>query len=300
MRARDILSHNQGFEPKVTIIIPVFNKASFLNDCLESVRKQSFKAVETICVDDCSTDESRSIILKYARLDPRVVLAQTPYNMGPGPARNLGMARATAQFVLFLDADDLLPPDALEILYDLARSTGSQLVRGSLANCSAGIEGTWVSEDQKMPDRRSFQLRDEPKLWLPYFFHCYLYSREFLLKNGIIFPALREGEDPVFLASCLVKVSSISTTSQITYIYRRDGSAGHRRDTLQHLRDFITHVELIKSLYFQSDHEVSWLEGCKDLYLEDVFLLMKKIQLDDEERKVILERIQKIWPLFQR
>ncbi|MES2943618.1 MAG: glycosyltransferase family 2 protein, partial [Pseudomonadota bacterium] len=113
--------------PFVSVVIPVFNKAPFIRECLQSVSGQSLASIEVICVDDCSTDESASIVLDYANTDSRVLLLRMKANGGPGAARNLGMSRATGRFIFFLDADDLLPENALQILYELAVASNSDL-----------------------------------------------------------------------------------------------------------------------------------------------------------------------------
>jgi glycosyltransferase involved in cell wall biosynthesis len=283
--------------PEISVLIPVFNKASYLDACLKSVLEQSLKALEIICIDDCSTDESLAIARRHAADDPRVVVVQTAVNSGPGVARNAGLERARGKYVSFLDADDLLPADALATLHELAVSTGSQLTKGTLGNCSAKRNGIWLSDEPKVGERRSLRLRDEPALWIPYFFVCYLYSRQFLAENRIKFPLLRAGEDPVFLTRCLTKARTISATSAITYIYRRDGSTGQRRVTPQHLKDFVAHAALVKDLYQKSGNAPCWSQGCEQFYLENVRLLMSQVRLDAAQRQSVVSQMRNIWPL---
>jgi glycosyltransferase involved in cell wall biosynthesis len=285
-----------GYAPAVSVVVPIFNKARFLRASLDSVRQQSLQSLEIICVDDCSSDHSFDIARQCSLNDPRIVLLQTPVNSGPGVARNLGLAKARGEFIFFLDADDLLPEDALKTLHDLAVSTRSQLTKGSMGNFAAGRDGIWLSEEAKALDRCSFRLVDEPTIWLPYFFVCYLFSRRFLLENRIVFPVLRAGEDPVFLARCLVKATCISATSAITYLYRRDGSAAQRRDTPDHLQDFVAHAALVKQVYQRSGHGRCWYDGCESFYLDDVRLLMKQVGLDEMQRQTVLRSMQEIWP----
>lgn len=292
---REYLASGHGFEPKVTIIIPVFNKAQFLADCLDSVCRQTFSSIEVLCIDDCSTDGSQEILQQYACSDRRIAVFQSPCNIGPGPARNLGIERASAPFIMFLDADDLLPPDAVEILYGLAVQTQSDLVRGSLGYCSQGV-ALYVSECQRMVNRNRFSFLEEPRLWSPYFFQTFIYSSEFLVKHKISFPSLRAGEDPVFLAECLTRAESISTSSHVTYIYRTDGSASQPRTSPCHVKDFITSVELIRGQYAKSGYIECWLSGCERFYCDEVRAVVKRSGVDNAQLKSILGPL---WAIYE-
>lgn len=98
--------------PKLSLIIPVCNKAPFLRRCLDSVAKQMRDDVEVIVIDDCSTDGSDKIILEYSEFN-RIYLLD---NGGVSAARNEGLEYAKGKAVAFLDADDALLPYALDNL----------------------------------------------------------------------------------------------------------------------------------------------------------------------------------------
>ncbi|MFC4817358.1 glycosyltransferase family 2 protein [Flavobacterium sp. GCM10023249] len=102
--------------PIISIIIPSYNKASFIKDTLQSVLNQSYLNWECIIIDDGSTDDSELIIKDFANSDPRFVFLPKDIKLpkGPSSSRNLGIQKAKGEFVLFLDADDLLSSDCLE------------------------------------------------------------------------------------------------------------------------------------------------------------------------------------------
>ena len=98
-----------------SIIIPVYNVEAYLQDCLESVLRQSFPDWEAICVNDGSTDVSLAILEEYAAKDSRFrIFSQV--NGGLSSARNAGLKVAKGNYVLFLDSDDWLEKNALEVL----------------------------------------------------------------------------------------------------------------------------------------------------------------------------------------
>ncbi|MDR1998254.1 MAG: glycosyltransferase [Candidatus Margulisbacteria bacterium] len=105
--------------PKVSVILPVCNTEKYLRSCLESVLAQTLKNFECICVDDGSTDCSAQILADYAEKDRRIkIISQA--NTGPGGARNTGLKLAAGEYIFFLDSDDFLRQDALELSYDNA------------------------------------------------------------------------------------------------------------------------------------------------------------------------------------
>ncbi len=116
--------------PKVTVIIPVFNTEKYLKQCLESVLCQSLKEIQVIVIDDASPDACSSIIEEYARRDGRVQHLTHSENRGVSATRNTGLDAAKAEFVFFLDSDDLIPPESLKNLYETAVSDSAEIVRG--------------------------------------------------------------------------------------------------------------------------------------------------------------------------
>lgn len=110
--------------PTFSILIAVYNAAPWLDACLHSLSKQTCGDFEALCVDDCSTDESRVVLQEWCAADSRFKAWRTPTNSGQGAARNLALEHATGRYTLFLDADDTLAPDALALLRDAFESRG--------------------------------------------------------------------------------------------------------------------------------------------------------------------------------
>ena len=103
--------------PEISIIIPVYNSALYLEQCLDSVIAQTYKNIEIICIDDGSSDNSLSILLNYAKKDSRISII-TQKNMYAGIARNAGISIARGKYFLFLDSDDFIEAFTLEKMYN--------------------------------------------------------------------------------------------------------------------------------------------------------------------------------------
>ena len=110
----------------VSIIVPVYNVKPYLEKCLSSIRFQTCQDFEVLLVDDGSTDGSVDICRSYVALDSRFRLLEQA-NAGASAARNLGMTQAAGRYLQFVDGDDWLPTDSVEILLHTAESTGADL-----------------------------------------------------------------------------------------------------------------------------------------------------------------------------
>lgn len=111
----------------ISIIVPVYNAAGFLEQCLEALINQTYPSLEIILVDDASTDESLSICRTYAARDPRIVLIQNDKNSGQGACRNSGLKTAKGAYIGFADSDDVPDLNQFERLHALIRETDSDI-----------------------------------------------------------------------------------------------------------------------------------------------------------------------------
>lgn len=113
---------------KISVIMPVYNAEKYLATSVGSVLAQTFRDFELICFNDASTDSSLEILRSYEHADGRVKVIDSPVNLRQGGGRNRALEMASGQFVMFLDADDALSPDALFLCMDTAERTGADMV----------------------------------------------------------------------------------------------------------------------------------------------------------------------------
>jgi glycosyltransferase involved in cell wall biosynthesis len=122
------------FQPYISIIIPAYNAAAWISDALESCVRQRHNSCEIIVVDDGSTDDTYSVATRCACANADFVHILRTANKGASAARNIGRTVAKGEYVLFLDADDILANGALEALGSIAAQTGADAVFGSHSN----------------------------------------------------------------------------------------------------------------------------------------------------------------------
>ena len=106
------------FQIRLSFILPCFNVSSYIGACLDSLLSQDIphEEYEIVCVNDCSTDNTRDIILNYQKNYPNIRLVDHAVNSKSGPSRNTGLENARGRYVWFVDADDMIKPGALSYL----------------------------------------------------------------------------------------------------------------------------------------------------------------------------------------
>ena len=107
--------------PFFSIIIPIYNVEEYLPACLDSVIYQSFKEIEIILINDGSTDKSTEIAREYAKKDSRILLIEQE-NQGLSIARNIGLKRASGDYIIFVDSDDFISINMCEKVYEILKT----------------------------------------------------------------------------------------------------------------------------------------------------------------------------------
>ncbi|MFJ8491510.1 CDP-glycerol glycerophosphotransferase family protein [Streptomyces sp. NPDC094038] len=210
--------------PRFSVIVPAYQVQAYLPECLDSVLSQSYPDLELIAVDDRSPDACGTIIDEYAARDARVKALHLPENQGLGGARNAGMAQARGDYLLFLDGDDTLTPDALRAIADRIKETGDPDV---LVHDYARTFWTGRAERDKVASQLTeegpapFRLDDRPGLlrvlmvaWNK------AYRREFVEEHEFAFPP-GFYEDTPWTYPVLMTAGSIATLDRVCVHYRQ-------------------------------------------------------------------------------
>lgn len=143
-------------QPKVSIIIPVYNTKKYLSKCLDSVVNQTLEDIEIIIVDDKSTDGSIDIEVEYAKRYPNISLICLAKNSGVAVARNIGLQYAHGKYISFIDSDDYIDLDMLEKMYDACEDTSSPIARVNRKLVVNGINVSFLSRAVKLSEYEIF------------------------------------------------------------------------------------------------------------------------------------------------
>ena len=251
---------------KVSIVIPVYNVAPYIAECIQSVKNQTWKGrLECIFVDDCGKDDSMAVVEKELQgyegtVDFRILHHEK--NRGLSAARNTGLDASTGDYVYFLDSDDEITPDCIELLAQPLEDNEFDLVVGDYR-----IVGSDMSKPPLL-------LPDGDCLYGKAVLHSYrrgewymlsvnkLYRVDFLRSNHLYFleGIIHEDELWSFLIACLAK--SLYVRGSETYLYKvREGSITVCRD---HQRRCESIKVILKEMReFSFAHQ---LQGNKDVY----------------------------------
>jgi len=119
-------------DPTITVVIPVYNTQEYLEECLTSIKNQTFSNIQVLIVNDCTPDNSMAIAEKFVESDNRFQIIHHEKNKGAGGARNTGISNAKGKYISFLDSDDTYPLDSLSHLYDSIIKNDADLVLGRM------------------------------------------------------------------------------------------------------------------------------------------------------------------------
>lgn len=218
-------------QPKVSVIIPVYNAQAYLEDCLDSIVGQTLKDIEIICVDDGSTDDSPTILERYAARDPRFLILRQE-NKGAGAARNHGLRYARGTFLSILDCDDFFEPDMLERGYEAGVSGNADIVvlgcdhydsqARAFSPCDYSIN------KNILPQKAVFSPQDVQqdlfKLFVGWSWDK-LFRRSFVAEQQLQFQEQRTSNDLLFVFSAIVLAERITVESKIYAHHRRIGGS---------------------------------------------------------------------------
>lgn len=220
---------------KLSVVVPIFNVEAYLEQALASVAQQTLRDLEVIMVDDGSTDGSAAIAKSFVAKDPRFQLLQQE-NQGQGPARNLGVRHATGDYLAFLDADDLVPRNAYNLLVGSLEATGSDLAAGGVRRFSSGwISPTVVHADAYRKTVPHTSVSGHPDLLRDCTVWNKVYRRSFWNSAGLEFWAARYEDIPACIRA-YVLARSVDIRHEIVY-YWRAREAGEQLSRNQRSRE---------------------------------------------------------------
>lgn len=205
---------------RVSIIIPVYNAERYLEQCVDSVIRQSLQELEILCVNDGSTDNSFEILKRMQAQEARMVILQQE-NQGAGAARNLALKQAKGEYILFLDADDyLMDVKALQRMYESCKENQVLVCGGFLSRDMFGkVSATNQHRElcKRFPEGKKLSYREYQ---YDYNYTTYLYSRTMLLENRIEFPRYRRFQDPPFFVKAMIVAKDFFVLPVELYCYR--------------------------------------------------------------------------------
>lgn len=258
--------------PKISIIIPCYNAENFIESTINSVKNQNYKNWECIIINDGSKDKSQIIIEKNILNDINFVLINQE-NKGLSNTRNLGIEKSNGDYIFFLDADDKITTDCLEVLANELKLEDWDIVVGKTATIenkkrvstlSHPKEGNWEIKDNNLN-----ALKKTIELYLTPVAQNRLYKKSFLMKNKLKFKSSLLHEDELWFFETNFFAKKIKYINKITYEYLTDNlNSITNKENDKNLNDMTTMIFKIYHYYNScNEHYKKNIVGYYILYL---------------------------------
>lgn len=206
----------------ISVIIPVYNVEKYLPACLESLLSQSYSELEILLIDDGSTDSSGRICDEYAKKDYRIRVIHQK-NGGAANAKNTGLRAATGKYLVFLDSDDYLEPDAYKYMLDRMKETGADVVQ-----CAFRLVYVDESQDVVMAKEPAIYGTQDYLLQYTKDWTCGLMTEKLFVRklfDGIFFEEGHKIDDEFFVYQGMMNAQKVLRDPKIIYNYRQRGSS---------------------------------------------------------------------------
>lgn len=248
----------------ISIIIPVYNVEKYLPECIESVLKQTYENVEILLIDDGSTDNSGKICDEYAEKDTRIKAVHKE-NGGVSSARNKGLDIAQGEYITFIDADDFVAENYVQVLYKSLKQNNSDL---SFCKYSYFEDNNFKSCEEILPNKiivnkSSKEFRDFLTRFISYKNNFMGSSCRILYRKenvgAIRFnQEIKIAEDLLFVLKMIFNVGSLSFVKESLYFYRVNRQSVSYSYKKNYLINQIVLYKEIKSIYqFLSDEKIN-------------------------------------------
>ena len=279
----------------VTVVVPIYNVAPYLADCLDSIAGQTHRALDVILVDDGSTDGSETIAERYAEQDPRFRLVRQP-NGGLGNARNNGAALANGDYLAFVDSDDVLAPTAYELLVGSLEQTGSDFATGRFRRLTTVgsrpayfVARAFAKDRPRTHIRRFHDLAVDRTAWNKVFKRSFWDRHSFRFGEGVTY------EDYYATLPAHFQAEAVDVLSATVYHWRiRESgeSISQRREQPQEVLDRVAAVATTSRYLAQaSPGDKAWYEHTA-LRLDLGYAPQVLVGADGAERDELLQRLQ--------
>ncbi len=214
--------------PLISVVLPTYNVAQYLQQCLESVAAQTYRNIEVIIIIDGATDGSYEIAQEFCKSDDRFAVYWQE-NAGSGPARNAGLAHCRGEFVMFVDPDDWIEPELLEKLYEAQQEGDYDLVASKRAMALCDNKGKVIKTEPRHYKDETINEQQEVRLAFMRMLReavvsaptQKLYKLSIIRDHQVEFPNLRRSQDIVFNHRYYTHISSLRLIAYSGYNYRQ-------------------------------------------------------------------------------
>lgn len=269
---------------KYSIIVPVYNSEDYIEDCIQSLLEQTYSDFEVIIINDCSTDNSFRICKKFEKKYPFIRVYNNLKNKGVSYSRNVGIKKSRAEYLMFLDSDDLLDKNSLELFNGVISKGKYDMV---MANYDTfPISGIYLKELNQ--DLKMYNVKDLCDNF-SYFFNnnIIIGPTAKIYRKDLIYNYFEEdiniGEDLLFNAKYIKNVNKLFYLNEIVYYYRINNyslTSSFKKNRFKNLK--IVYEESLKTYnyIFKEYTNVNYENEIKNKYLIDICVAVNKLAIN--------------------
>lgn len=288
-------------EPLISVIVPVYNVENYVSQTIDSLINQSLKDIEIICINDGSTDRSLDV-LKTKCSNIKKVSIYTQNNQGLSATRNNGVRFAKGKYIYFIDSDDLLENNALEILYNKSDANKLDVLffdaESFFENCDKnGMDSYYVRENEYADIYSGIDLMKSMSENGEYRASACLQiiNREFYEKNNLKFISGILHEDNAFTFNCLLNAKSVSHIRRRLYKRRvRSTSITTMDVTYKHVYGLFKCYENMIMTYLEKDIPAKYSESILAIIKAIKYVMRAKYKELDDINKLVLEQVNSV------
>lgn len=277
--------------PLVSIVMPVYNSSAYLRETLDSIINQSYKDLEIICIDDGSTDDSLEILERYKEKDNRFFILKQQ-NQYAGAARNAGLNKATGEYIMFLDSDDIFERNMISYLVDKAGKYKPDII----------VFGYWrftESINRRLPVRNHYQngrICSADDIKDSIFQQCRtmpwdkFLRLDFVRETGLKYKQTRVNNDIFFNQMIVSEAAKMLFCTKRLVNYRINNNQSLQGNLNKNPTEFISAFSDVKEKLIKRGTYEKYKHSFNTRIAEDIIVHLQKIKSYDEF-KMIIERL---------
>ncbi len=315
-------ANNPSIQPKVSVILPVYNVGKYLRQSLDSLINQTLNEIEIICVNDGSVDDSYDILEEYKAKDSRIKVIHKE-NKGTGAARNDGLRLATGECIGFVDPDDWVKPNMFERLYNLIKEKNLDIAMcmpdgyDEKNAINAPFPYFVDANFENIIDDRVFNWRDLSPFSYPMCVWNKLYTKELFDKYNIDFAEGLDFEDHKVIFGTLLTAERIFFIREKLYVYRFNREGSVLTDNNRRLIDHIEIFNIVENLMKETNtfnilredfltykiHNILYYysmikDEFKSEYYENMIKSIRETNLSSDEYNMLCEKYPDLKEIF--
>lgn len=230
----------------VSVIVPTYNTSKYIKKCIDSILNQTFENIELIVVDDGSNDNTKDIV---NQIDDRRLKYIYKENGGVSSARNLGIDLSTGNYIMFVDSDDYIDKDFIEVVYDYATKTGCDIVRCAYRNVA--LDGKVINEVKYSLGNIVFN-KDSMDLIMKNIFFGYgggIFLKKEIIKDVRFDTSIKFAEDIKFICESFANGNNYGYIDYVGYNYLYNGSSMTKKGNVEvRVKECIDNINVFESL----------------------------------------------------